>query len=374
MSRIALLLPDMEMGGAQRVMLMLAREFADQGHCVELVLLSSVGPLLRDVPDTIKVVDLSARSFGLGQTGFILFSLYRLARWMKRNAPEVLLSTVTGANLVALLARKSVTVPTRVVIREAAALKNIRSVLRLKAMRWLYPQADKVIALSPVMMAELIEKIGVLPANIHCIANPVNIAFIKEQGLMPIEHPWLDNEKLKVVISVGRLIVQKDHITLLRAFSVLPQAFFVRLIIVGEGPERAMLEQLAVELGVSDTTEFVGFDANPWRWMARADLFVLSSQSEGHPNAMFEALALDLPVIAAEYDASVRDLAGCYGFKVVPAGKEILLAQAIEEQISIDMQRKYGLIGELEARVSDYLCVLSCSDPILSKGNIDHVA
>ena len=137
MSRIALLLPDLEVGGAQRVMLLLAREFVKCGYCVDLVLLSPSGPLLSNIPDGVKIVDLEARSFGLGRLGFMTSSIIRLAVWIKREMPDVLLSTITGANLVALLARKVSAVSCRVVIREAVTLRNVNSVIRLQAMRWL---------------------------------------------------------------------------------------------------------------------------------------------------------------------------------------------------------------------------------------------
>ncbi|VAW44887.1 Glycosyltransferase [hydrothermal vent metagenome] len=332
MSRIALLLPDLEMGGAQRVILMIAREFSKRGHRVELVLLSSTGPLLSDVSDSINVVDLSIRKFGLGQIGFLLYSVYRLARWLRENSPDVLMSTITGANLVALLARKNAHVSTRIVIREAVTLKNINSVLRLKAMRWLYPHADNIIALSSIIMAELVEKVGVSSSLVHCISNPVDADLVRKQALVQVDHPWLYDARLKVVISVGRLVLQKDYGTLLRAVALLPKEFSYRLIVIGDGPERESLEKLSIELKIDDVVQFVGFDANPWRWMARADLFVLSSRWEGHPNVLLEALVLGIPVVATEYDSSVNKIFSeipNYPSRVVEVGRPDILVKAI---------------------------------------------
>lgn len=360
MSRITLLLPDLEVGGAQRVMLLLAREFIEFGHSVDLVLLTPSGPLLSDIPEGVKIVDLEAKSFGFGRLGFMASSIVRLAAWIKREAPDVLLSTITGTNLVALLAQKVSSVSFRVVIREAVTLDNVCGALRLRAMRWLYPQADAVIVLSSFMVKELINKIGVPSSNIHCISNPVDNVFVNEQGRIPIEHRWLDKEKYKVVISVGRLILQKDFATLIRAFALLPRKLSARLIILGEGAEREMLEQLAMDLGIADIAQFIGFDANPWRWMARADLFVLPSRWEGHPNVLLEALALDLPVVATEYDISVLELAADHGFVVVPSGDSVVLAGAIEEQLHVNDRKKKYCISTVGVKnvAADYLITL----------------
>ncbi len=366
MSHIALLLPELEAGGAQRVMLLLAREFIARGHRVDIVLLSSAGPLLNSVPEGASLVDLKARGYGFGGLGFALSSVLRLTTWIKQERPDVLLSTINGANLVALLAQKLSAMPLRVVVREAASVKSINSNFRLRAMCRLYPQADAIIALSSVMVEDLIRVVGVSESRIHCIANPVDVAYIQEQSQAPLAHPWLDDGRLRVVLSVGRLIPQKDYATLLRSFALLPKEINARLIIVGEGPERRKLELLAIELKISDIVQFVGFDANPWRWTARANLFVLSSCSEGYPNVLLETLAIAVPVVATEYDASVIDLSERYGFKVVPQGKARVLAQAIESQLSSDSLQRYSLADDMEHVVANYLGVLGCD--ILSLG------
>lgn len=330
---LALLLPELEAGGAQRVMLLLAREFAARGHRVDLVLLQATGPLLAEIPDNVRLVDLAARAHGLGQLGFTLSSIRRLGAWLKKERPEALLSTITGANLVAILARRVAGIPLRLAIREAVTLENHTGTVRRRAMRWLYPRADAVIALTAVMADQLIRDLAVPPGKIHCIPNPVDAERIRARGHEPLAHPWLDDPNLKVVISAGRLIPQKDYATLLRAFALLPPAMPTRLIIVGEGPERPRLEALATELGIDTRIHLPGFDANPWRWMARADLFVLSSLWEGHPNALLEALALGLPAVTTKYDDSVVMIVSMGELRVATAGGPLPLAAAISASL-----------------------------------------
>lgn len=355
---IALLLPELEAGGAQRVMLLLAREFAARGHRVDLVLLRAAGPLLAEVPAGVHIVDLVARTHGLGQFGFSLSSVRRLAAWLRRTRPDAMLSTITGANLVAILARRAACVPLRLAIREAGSITAITSPLRLQLMRWLYPHADTVIALSPVMAKQLSQVIHISPRRVRYIPNPVDTACIRDRGQAHLADPWLDDPHLKVVIAVGRLIPQKDYATLLRAFALLPKELPARLIIVGEGPQRPILETLIHNLGIGERIQLTGFDANPWRWMSRADLFVLSSTSEGHPNALLEALALGLPAVITEYDASAADLAAHFKLRSVPPNTPQALSLALFDLLSAQHSRCDAASGNARETIERYLAEL----------------
>lgn len=331
---LALLLPELEAGGAQRVMLLLAREFAARGHRVDLVLLQARGPLLAEIPAGVRLVDLGARTRGTGGLGFLASSVRRLAAWLRRERPETLLSTITGANLAAVLARELTGVKVRLVLREAGSILNIRSRVRLAAMRRLYPRADQVIALSPVMAEHFVTRIGIPAQRVAQIANPVDLPRLARLACAPLQHPWFDEHSQPVIVSAGRLIPEKDYATLLHAFALVPPGTRGHLIIVGEGPERPQLEALADTLAIQNDIAFVGFDANPWRWMVRADLFVLSSRSEGHPNALLEALALGLPAVITEYDASAREFGNTAGTSLVPVADPRRLAAAIGHALS----------------------------------------
>ncbi len=358
MSHIALLLPDLEVGGAQRVMLLLAKEFAARDYEVDVVVLSALGPLCNSIPSGVRLVDLGARSYGLGLSGFTISSTLCLAAWIKRSDPDVLLSSINGANLVALLVRKLYRISTRVVIREAASVAAMVKGLRFHAMRWLYSKSDCVIALSSVMAKELVDTVGIPKEKIKCIPNPVDAEFILEQAKEKLEHPWVAGQQYKLIVSVGRLIPEKDLATLVKAFSLLPKNLDARLLIIGEGPERGNLEHLVKELEVSDGVQLIGFDANPWRWMKRSHLFVLSSCSEGCPNSLLEAITLGLPVVVTEYDYSVRELAGRYHFDVVSVGDEEMLAKKIEEQLLVVEHGQVSIYAEKEEIIGAYLDAL----------------
>ncbi len=359
MNHIALLLPDLEVGGAQRVMLMLAREFSERGFKVDIVSLSDFGPLQASIPPGVNLVNLGAKKYGFGLTGFLASSVFLLAKWVKKENPPVLLSSINGANLAVLLTRKISKISSRIVIREAASVVFSARGIRLHAMRWLYPGADCVIALHPVMVKEMTEIVGVPEEIVRCIPNPIDVKFISEQAKLPLEHSWANLEgQQKLIVSVGRLVPKKDYVTLIKAFALLPDSLDARLIIVGEGRERDKLERLMEKFKVADRVQLVGFDANPWRWVTRAHVFVLSSCSEGYPNSLLEAVALGVPAITTEYDASVRDLEGKYNLGVVKVGDEKELAKIIEEQLLAETLPRVDAAAEKDKLIDAYLNAL----------------
>jgi glycosyltransferase involved in cell wall biosynthesis len=330
-SHIALILPDLVAGGAQRVMLMLAREFVARGHRVDLVLLQAEGQLQSSVPQGVRLVDLRSRTRLLGSRGFAVRAIVRLANWLRKERPDAVLSSVTGTNIATVLAWKLVGARPRLVLREVSTLRNVRSRSRLWAMRLLYPRADAVVALSRAMAAELVQVIGVPEKHLFCIPNPVDREALIEQSKAAVDHPWLENKQAPVIISVGRLIEAKDYPTLLRALALIVRETPVKLLILGEGPERAHIAALVKELGLQDSVDLIGFDSNPWRWMVRADLYVLSSLWEGHPNTLLEALALGCRALVTSYDDSVREMGEHLKFAVVTPGDPVAMGQAIRE-------------------------------------------
>ncbi|MCB1955893.1 MAG: glycosyltransferase [Rhodocyclaceae bacterium] len=351
---LALLLPELESGGAQRVMLSLADGLARRGHRVDLLVLDAAGPLRAAVPSSVRLVDLGVRG---NRAAYALRAAAGLTGWLRRERPAALLSTISGTNIVAVVARALGSPSTRLALREAVTLDNVASPGRLCLMRWLYPKADCVIALSHHMAAQLGLSLGIPRALIRCIANPVDSDRIRNMAAHPLDHPWLAQTSGPLIVAVGRLIPQKDFATLLQAFARLPTALGARLAIVGEGPERGALEQLALRLGCADRVLLVGFDPNPWRWMSGADLLASSSRWEGHPNVLLEALALGLPIVSTIYDPSaleLRALADGLSLGFVNAGDAEAMSLRMAEALSDPAGRGTGVPSSLDAAIDAY--------------------
>lgn len=329
---LALFLPLLCPGGAERVTLNIAAGLVAQGYPVDLVLARAGGDYLSQVPPGVRVVDLGSRR--------VIASLPALVRYLKTNRPAALLSALDHANLVALWARRWVRVPMRVLVavhstvsqdKKRSPRKRDRLIPAL--IRKAYPHADAVITVSEAAALDLVRETGMSPGQVHVIYNPVLRPALFEMAQVDPEDPWLTDREVPVLIAAGRLTDAKDYPMLLRAFARLRTQRKARLIILGEGEERAALEAIIAELGLTDV-RLHGYTENPYAYMARADVFVLSSIWEGLPTALIEALALGRRVVATDCRSGPREILkeGAYG-RLVPPGDHDALAQALAEAL-----------------------------------------
>ena len=358
MSHIALLLPDLDAGGAQQVMRTLAGGFVQRGHRVDLLVLRPGGVLQDSIPPGVGLVDLGARGSPVRGIALFVVGSYRLRRWLRIEQPAVLLSTVNGANLLASLTVAGSRLPVRLVLREANALASVLSPMRRWAMASLYRKAHAIIALSCHMADELALRLGVSCERIHYIPNPVDAQRIGALARRPLSVPCLEDPAVSVILTAGRLVWEKDHETLLRAFALLGNERNTCLIILGDGPLRAPIQALARSLGIEARVLLAGYDRNPWRWMARADLFVLSSRCEGSPNALLEAIAIGIPAVTTAFDTSVIELARTFGIQVAPVADPEGLADCIDAALGAEareMRRGHFTVG---ATVDAYLSAM----------------
>lgn len=328
--RILLVLPSLERGGGERVLLQLARSFLAAGREVHLAVLLGGGPLRGEVPDTAVLHELipagHAKGFALAWQAFP-----KLVSLMRATRPDAVLSTMTGTNLLTVLACKRSHVRSRLVLREASSLINARGFIKQKAMHWLYRRADMVIAVSRGVAGDL-RSLGIPDDQIRVIHNPVDRDRLHHlAGVGPVL-PGLDGAPY--VIALGRLTEAKDYPTLLRAYAASKLHHSHRLVIVGEGEERDKLERLVFELGITERVLLAGALDNPFRVLAGAALLILSSRWEGYPNVLLEALALNVPVLATDCQHGPRELldVGGYG-RLVPVGDAVALACAMDAEL-----------------------------------------
>jgi glycosyltransferase involved in cell wall biosynthesis len=364
-NKIALFLPSLRGGGAERVMVNLARGFFDQGIDVDLVLVKAEGPYLSEVPGGVRVVDLHSSR--------VLTSLPRLTHYLRRERPQSMLSAMDHANIVAIWARKLSGVPCRVVVSVHSTLSraltnnpNLRGYLMPNLIRIFYPWADTVVAVSNGV-AEDFANITRLPReSIKVIYNPIVIPELLEKAKEAVEHPWFSRGEPPVILSVGRLTKAKDYPTLIRAFALVRRKYPARLMILGEGEERAKLEALTQELGLQDDISLPGFVDNPYAYMARAAVFVLSSAWEGFGNVLVEAMAVGTPVISTDCPSGPAEILenGRWG-KLVPVGDTNAMAQAIlstlsGQEVKVGFQNR-ALKFTIERITKYYLEALSIS-------------
>lgn len=324
---IALFLPSLNGGGAERVFVTLANEFSRQvSRPVHLVMARSGGILADDVDPAVRVVDLGRSR--------VMTSLLPLVAYLHAERPQVLLSTMWEANIVALLARKLARVELRAVIREANILRQapeegigpLKQALARLLMKQLYPGADAMVVIADDVLSTL-QAAGIEPCpnRIH-IGNPVGI---REPSAMQAPVCCLTQGR-PYICSVGRLVEQKGFDTLIAAFSRLSDRE-LDLVVLGEGPLRERLTEQARRLGIAHRVHLPGFIKHPGSIVSQTRLFVSSSRWEGFPNAIMEALSVGAPVVATSCPGASCDIlaSGRYGH-LVPQDDPDALAAAME--------------------------------------------
>ena len=359
--RLSILVPQMVIGGAQRSMLKLAGGIAARGYAVDLVLARAEGPYLPEVSDSVRLVDLGASR--------VLSSLPALVRYLRRERPQAMLSALPHANIIALWARRFVGAPIRVVVSEHDTLSSSMQhapsrIQRLmpRLIRRFYPWADGIVAVSKGVAEDLAQVAGLPRERIQVIYNPVVTPELRQGAQAALDHPWFAPREPPVLLAVGRLTAQKDFRTLIQAFGLVRQARAARLLILGEGEERPELEALVRQLGLEQDVVLPGFIRNPYTYMTRASVFVLSSRWEGLPGVLIEALYCGCPLIATDCPSGPREILadGQYG-QLVPVGDVAALARAIETGLDDEMlhpPRESYLPFELESVVSEYVGLL----------------
>lgn len=334
--RIAFYLSSLGGGGAQRVVLTLANAMAEQGVHIDLVLVKARGPFLAQVHPGVRIVDLAV--------GNVMLSLPGLIRYLRRERPVALLSSLKHVNVVALIARQLSLVPVRVVIGEHNTLSRSRKTsfkdrLLPLLMRVLYPKADLIVAVSQGVANDLCASLGLAKEKVQVIFNPVVRSEIAEQAAAPLDHAWFQPGEPPVILGMGRLTEQKDFPNLIHAFALLRKQRDCRLVILGEGELREELEALAESLGLTASISLPGFVDNPFAYMARAGVFVLSSRWEGLPTVLIEAMACGAPVVSTDCPSGpVEILQGDVWGRLVPVGDSVALADAIAATLDDDQQ------------------------------------
>lgn len=365
---IAIYLPSLRGGGAERAMVTLANGFADRGLKVDLVLVRAEGPYLSEVSPGVRIVDL--------QSSRVLTSLPGLVRYLRQERPQAMLSALNHANVIAVVARMLARVPIRLVVSErnnvslsGSSSKNLRSRVVLHMMRWAYRKADGVTAVSGGVADDLANAINLPRNRISVIFNPVVTPELIGKSRMPLEHPWLGEGKPPVILGVGRLTQQKDFATLIRAFAQVRTIRECRLVILGEGELRTELEQLVASLGVQGSVQLPGFADNPFAWMSRVRLFVLSSRWEGLPNVLIQAMACGAAVVSTNCPSGPDEIleGGKWG-RLVPVGDVEALAEAMTALLEAprdqlpDVHQRAGDFAQGLA-VDGYLQVLGLLPP-----------
>jgi glycosyltransferase involved in cell wall biosynthesis len=312
------------------VIVNLAAALEQKGLDVTLLLGTREGAgYLEELPPTLNVSELGRPH--------MRHALPAMVRYLRRQRPAVVVSALDHANLMAILAAKLARTGTRVV---ATIHNNVsplgrgnRSLHQRLVIRWMLkvlPLAQEIVAVSSGLADDLARLAKIPRSRVRVIYNPIISPSLYRAAEEPTSHPWFRGGQLPVVLGAGRLTADKDFPNLIRAFATARKECQARLVILGEGEERPALQRLVRSLGLADDVALPGVVTNPFAYMRRSALFVLSSAWEGFGNVLVEALACGCPVVSTDCPSGPREIlqGGRLG-KLVPVADEAALAEGI---------------------------------------------
>ena len=324
---LAIFLPNLDGGGAQKATARLANALVKKNVRVTLLASRGGGVVSGMLDAGIRIVAFNSSR--------VLFSVPGVVRFLNQNRPDILLSIQTNANLSAIISRLFSYRKTRLIVSERSSYTTrvkgrdgVKARLMVQLVPLLYRFADLVTSVSAGVADDLqgyIRNREIVP-----LYNPVVDNGLLAQTKKEVDEPWLRSHGRPVILAVGRLGPEKDYPTLLKALKLMREKAHARLIILGEGRERANLEKMIASLGLEGAVKMPGFAENPYAYMSRADVFVLSSVREGLPNVLIEAMACRVPVVSTDCPYGPREIleGGRFG-KLVPVGEPRALADAI---------------------------------------------
>jgi glycosyltransferase involved in cell wall biosynthesis len=297
--RIAVYMHDLAGGGSERVNVDLTRDWLAAGHTVTLVLHSKSGELVDQLPIGLAVETLD--------TSRAIADTLPLARYLRTARPDVLLTSLDHNNIVGLLAKLLARSRTPVIvcqhnpfIMDRSRMTSWTYYVLPPLYRALHRFAAGIVAVSDGVAEDFSRATGRRRDGIDTIYNPIVGPVFLAKAAETVEHPWLDGQG-PLYVAAGRLVTQKNHDLLLRAFALHQQTnSSARLLILGDGPRRAELEALALELGIGGSVRFEGFVKNPLPYIRKASAFVLTSRYEGFGNVIVEAFGVGTPVISVD--------------------------------------------------------------------------
>ncbi len=344
---VAFYMHDFSGGGAERMRLALCRALRGRGLSVSAIVHAKRGPLLEQVPEEIRTVEL-----GGSRT---LSDIRPLIHLLREEEFDIIVSSLDHNNIALLCAKRLAGGRTRIIITQHNALcAEVRHSWKYRLVPCLYRlfwrQADGIVAVSGGVANDLSSSAGIPRDCIDVIYNPVIGDEFAERMELPAPHVWLGNPSCCTFVFAGRLTAQKDPQTLLRAFATVLQHRKARLIILGEGELAAALADQAAALAVSDAIHFAGFQINPLPWIRHAGALVLCSRYEGLGNVLIEALACGTPVIATDCPWGPAEILqdgrlGC----LVPVGDAQALARAM-----CDYADHPAKASDRQARAADF--------------------
>lgn len=341
-TKVLFVIPNLGKGGAERVLAILLENLDRSKMQPSCIFYNSQH--IYNIPDDVKIYSLDHHGeYNLiKKIIYYIKILFKIKKIINIERPKVVFSFLNRTNLIVIFTRllsSNFKNNTKLIVSERTTPSVELRGKPYRTMKFLikilYPKADKIIVNSEGVKRDLIVNFNLPEEKISVIFNPLDIEKIKRLSKEKvIEHLWFD-DNIPMIINVGSLSEPKAQEYLLKAFKLVREEADCRLVFLGEGEKEEELKQLSVDLGISNDVAFLGFQNNPFKFIGRSDVFVLSSKFEGFPNALIEAMACGVPVISTRCQSGPEEIiTDTVNGLLVPVGNEGKLAEAILKVIT----------------------------------------
>jgi len=358
--KVLFFISSLEGGGAERVMVDLLRYINRKRIAPTLVLLDSYegSPYKKSLPQDFKTVVLSRKTDRIDE------KIKQFAKFLitiREQNPDIIISFLTHTNILAICA--SIIFRIKVIACQHIHLSESIKVEKRKEkligipikplVKIFFRFADKIITVSEEMKIDLIREFSIPANKVRVIYNPIDMSEITNLSHIHPEHPFF-NEGTPILLSISRFTKQKGLDTLIKAFNILVMKMDLRLIILGKGPQKEFLKKMLKDFSLTDKVSLEGFHNNPYGFLSKATIFILSSRYEGFPVVMLEALACRTPIISTDCKSGPREIlkGGKYGL-LVPVEDENALSDGIIRLLKDEnLRKKLSKLGQ--ERASDF--------------------
>ncbi|MCG5502172.1 MULTISPECIES: glycosyltransferase [Ectothiorhodospira] len=361
-NKVAIFAPYFDNGGVERMLVNLACGLSKRGIPVDFIVNHSHSEFLKDLTEPIKLIKLQEKNK--------IKIIKSFTKYIINTQPKAILSAKEDCDIIATHAWKRSGKQSKLYIRAVVNTTQqmmYRNIIRRYWSAWIsrtiYRNADGIIAVSRGVADDIYKISKPNIERIHVAPNPVITSDLFKKAQEELDHPWLTNHDKPVILGAGRLGRQKNFSMLISAFANARAKRPMRLIILGDGRRRERLLKQAEELGIANDVFLPGFVKNPYAWISRADLFVLSSLWEGSPNVLTEAMALGIPVISTDCPSGPSELLGNgkYGM-LIPINDIDYMSHAIintlDKPIKAEDLQKAVENYTLENSVNNYMRIM----------------
>lgn len=313
------------------------KALARKGYDVDFLVdgsYSEGGYLEEGLPGNCRIIKLTDTDYSkFSYNPISVFGIIiKLVNYMSSSEVDILISNLTKFNIISIWASLVPGLVRGVIIVEQNLLRTSltnRSQIISNIVSTQYLFSDKIIAVSADVKKDLCKNHGIKDGLCVTIRNPLDVENVINKSIENVEHEWF-LDSVPIILGVGRFVEQKQFSVLIESFELLTRREDVRLVLAGDGPLRKKLHSLAVELGIEERVDFLGFVSNPYKYMRRAQLLAISSQYEGFGVVVVEALACGTPIVSTNCPGGPSDILndGEYG-ELVDVGDPNELAEAM---------------------------------------------